>query len=362
MRAPNTDTRHASAHQVMRATLDNATLGWRFACRPEGLLSAVVAGLATAALLAVAPGADGERTTRFILFAFFAMWVVLPWYLVACAWLRPRRWHDGLRIAVALALLFGWSLVVGALAHRWLHPAGLIAMPLGEFLGDIGIIAGILTLSIGILILQARQVQQWRQRSARADVSAWAARMRPHFLFNALNGIAELIESDPRRAEQHIESLCELLRAAMASGQQHVPLAEELALARKYLALEQMRLGERLRVDWQLPEPLPRVRIPLLCIQTLLENAVRHGIARLAEGGEIRVCGEVSGDQFALTITNPMLDAPPGELLDATPGIGLAASRARLHDTFGSRADLSGKAADGHFVCRLQLPLASSDA
>jgi two-component system sensor histidine kinase AlgZ len=149
---------------------------------------------------------------------------------------------------------------------------------------------------------------QWRlqvQAAARAELEALQARIRPHFLFNSMNTIASLIRVDPRRAERVVEDLSELFRAVLTGDRRQHPLAEEIALLRRYLDIEALRLGDRLKLDLRfeaLPETLP---VPPLILQPLVENAVYHGVQPLPEGGLVAVHGKPVAGAYRITIDNP---------------------------------------------------------
>ena len=139
-----------------------------------------------------------------------------------------------------------------------------------------------------------------------ARLQALTARIRPHFLFNSLNAVLSLIRAEPRRAEAALEELAELFRALMRDHRELLPLADEIALCRKYLALESLRLGERLQVDWAVDADPPDILVPPLMLQPLLENAVYHGIEPLGGAGTLSVCCVRRGEQLHVEITNPL--------------------------------------------------------
>jgi len=138
-----------------------------------------------------------------------------------------------------------------------------------------------------------------------ARLHALQARIRPHFLFNSINAVLGIVRANPKRAETALEDMSDLFRMAMASSNDMVPAKHEVALARQYLALEQLRLGERLRVNWHLEDLPEDALLPPLILQPLLENAVYHGIEPLAEGGAIDVNLYRSSNKLHLKIYNP---------------------------------------------------------
>ncbi len=130
------------------------------------------------------------------------------------------------------------------------------------------------------------------------------ARIRPHFLFNTINAVLSIVRTQPKQAETALEDMSDLFRMAMAEPQDLVPLRQEIQLGRQYIALEQLRMGERLQVEWQIDAPDDAL-IPPLLLQPLLENAVYHGIESLPEGGSIRVELRRSGDELLIRVENP---------------------------------------------------------
>jgi two-component system, LytTR family, sensor histidine kinase AlgZ len=182
--------------------------------------------------------------------------------------------------------------------------------------------------------------QQWKEKielESQARIQALQSRIRPHFLFNSMNIIASLISLNPALAEQAVEDLSELFRATLRKTSSLVPLSEEWILCRHYLRIEGLRLGDRLKVDWQLSDVPDDVAIPMLTLQPLMENAIYHGIQPLPEGGEIKVSGFVQGNQVEISITNPI---PRVKAISKGHGIALANIRHRLNLLFGTHAKL----------------------
>jgi two-component system sensor histidine kinase AlgZ len=203
---------------------------------------------------------------------------------------------------------------------------------------------------------------QWQSEliaQADARVQALQARIRPHFLFNSLNTIASLISDQPDAAERATEDLADLFRGSMRRADKMIPLDEELSLARKYLDMEQRRLGGRLQVDWQVSQlPLDAPVLPLI-IQPLLENAVTHGIQALEEGGRVRVYGRPETGQMVITVSNPLPAIRDDDATGRTGhGMALDNIRRRLELAHGERASLLTHRNEEHFFAVLTLPLA----
>ena len=184
-----------------------------------------------------------------------------------------------------------------------------------------------------------------------ARLQALQARIRPHFLFNSLNAVLSLIRSDPHRAEKALEDLADLFRVLMGSNLHLVPLEQEITLARQYLELEQLRLGERLRVSWHTEKLPARIFVPPLMLQPLLENAVYHGIEPAAVPGDILVNIYVRRAQLHLVISNPY-HREGGHHSGNKMAIGNIRERLRLHFDAEARleARLKGDAYQVHVI------------
>ena len=149
---------------------------------------------------------------------------------------------------------------------------------------------------------------EWRRSivlEAQARISALQALIRPHFLFNSMNTIASLTRTDPRQAEEAVEDLSDLMRANLTSSRNRTTLKQELETAAIYQRIEKLRLGDRLRVRWDVDDLPMRALVPSLTIQPLLENAIYHGIELLPEGGEVVVVGRRQGEELVITMSNP---------------------------------------------------------
>ncbi len=189
---------------------------------------------------------------------------------------------------------------------------------------------------------------------AEARLVALNARIRPHFLFNSLNAVLSLIRARPQQAEAALESLSDLFRAAMGDPAARVTVADEVALSRQYLELEQLRLGERLTVDWQIDPDSLGQEIPPLMLQPLLENAVYHGIEPRPDGGVVSVRIVADRDQLSLAIANPLGAGTVGH----APGnqMALANIRERLALYYDLEARLEIDQDDQHYEVRIYLP------
>jgi len=192
-----------------------------------------------------------------------------------------------------------------------------------------------------------------------AELRALKSQVNPHFIFNSLNSLRALIDEDPARARQAVTQLANLLRYSLQSGQlETVPFEDELRIVNDYLALEQVRHEERLRVRLDVAPDTLELPIPPLLLQTLVENAVKYGISARPEGGEIAIVARREGESLRLQVSNPgQLDVPPARTATST-GVGLRNAAERLRLLFGDRATLQLRAAPpAMVVAEAVLPL-----
>lgn len=183
------------------------------------------------------------------------------------------------------------------------------------------------------------------------------SQMNPHFLFNALNSLRALVLEDPEAAQNGLTRLAKLLRQALKNDHRRtLPLKSELQVVENYLELEKLRLEDRLQVRWELAPGTGAVEVPSLLVLTLVENAIKHGIANQPSGGEIRFTSYFAHHQFVLEIRNAGTYAPA----TAPDGFGLPNSIERLQLIFGKSASLKiGQEAPGQVLTRLVLPAAA---
>ena len=302
--------------------------------------------------------AGGEVTwVRFGLMSLFVQWVTLTSAGVLCA---TRRWLANLGLTpgavVAFCLVMLVTLTVG-LVSNWL----LAGTPAGagygwQTIGGQLIIAGIITaLALRYFYVQ-QQLRVQEQSELESRIQALQSRIRPHFLFNSMNIIASLIATDPDTAETVVEDLSELFRASLNDAGNQVRLADELDLCERYVRIEALRLGDRLKLDWQVEATPTSVKIPLLTLQPLLENSIYHGIQPLPEGGTITVRLWLDEENVNVEIDNPL---PPESARSHSQGNKMALHniRSRLSVLYGARAELSTTQTEDRYLTSLRYPL-----
>ncbi|MEJ1096041.1 MULTISPECIES: histidine kinase [unclassified Pseudoxanthomonas] len=309
-----------------------------------------------AAVLALAPAIQGNRWVYFGLASLVVQWVALATLgaLYACrGWLATWRPARVAYLALVLMVLITWLLC----GMGWLLLGDIWPMTTEERLRFLLRITGI-AVTVGLLGLAAFQ-NHWRARqlavrAKQSELESLQARIRPHFLFNTLNTGAALVHQRPGEAERLLLDLADLFRAALA-GPAEIELADELALAQRYLEIEALRFEDRLRVEWRLPEPLPAVLVPTLSIQPLVENAIRHGVESTVTGGEIKIEVATTATAVSVSVSNPLPTAPI--LNGRGHQVGLSSVRARVQAMTQGLGQLETAVIDGRYVATVTLPL-----
>ena len=327
-------------------------------CQPRAVLAVVVGAQLLALLLALAQPLEADRFwPRLGMWSLAVQWVGLLGTAGLCA-TRPRLGR--LPVPLASALAIAWLLLLATattLAAAWLGllPAG--AALLGWLLAR-NLLLTALVAAVVLRLIYLRHAARMRERAHhQARLELLQARMRPHFLFNSLNTIASLVGSDARRAEEVTLALADLLRASLEAGDRLIPLADELALCRRYLAMEQLRLGDRLELDWRVGDVPAAARVPPLSLQPLLENAVFHGIEPLPGGGRIGLALSLPAPGVVqISIDNPLAAGRA----DTGLHMALVNLRARLAGHFGDAASLIEQTEGERHTVRLRLPFASA--
>ncbi|HLO94718.1 MAG TPA: histidine kinase, partial [Burkholderiaceae bacterium] len=271
-----------------------------------GLALRAVLGVQILLSLGIAlQAADPEDWLRQLASAsFVSMTAVLAWLILVCAGkhLLARTGSAGQWL-----ILSGLGAACASLSWRLLNVAAGEPGTLFRFVAVA--LSGAAVASSLWLWLRSRQRWQ-RPAAALAQLVELQSRIRPHFLFNTLNSAIVLVQLDPQRAEKVLEDLSELFRVALSENGAAVSLDEEIELARRYLEIEQIRFGDRLRVQWRLDPQAGAVQVPPLLLQPLVENAVRHGVEPNDEGGEVEVLTRRRGSQVEVRISNSVGSGP----------------------------------------------------
>ena len=311
----------------------------------------------------------------------------LAWLVWACAtpliwqlrqryplqhWRQPQVWLAHLSACGLIAVLTVTLItVMDLLMDPWARmqpPAPFVEMWTQEFFGnllsDLVLYGTLLLIASGLdyrerLALQRAETARLNQQLVQAQLDALRRQIEPHFLFNTLNAVAGLVrEQRNTAAVAMLAGVSDLLRRVLdTSNRPLVALGEEIEFLRKYFDIQQMRFGDRLQIEIDVPEDLLPVRVPGLILQPIVENAFRHGIAQRVQAGAIRVTVARAGSRLLLSVDNdgPGLPADPARL---RAGIGLGNIRERLQGLYGDKAALDIANRPGGVIVRISLPYA----
>ena len=324
----------------------------------------LVAELVAIVLTLAAHAPEGEFLLTLSKISFFVLWLAVLGVAVMC---QLRTWLERAgktrAFVASFIILLVLCLVVAELA--WQLPVRVAGITIIDdthtdfLLRTLAISSIFIALAMRYLYVSS----EWRRSivlEAQARISALQALIRPHFLFNSMNTIASLTRTDPRQAEEAVEDLSDLLRASLSSTRNRTTLKEELEIAAIYNRIEKLRLGDRLRLRWDIDDLPMRARIPSLTIQPLIENAIYHGIELLPDGGDVSVTGKRDGKYVTIAVTNPVA---PGKQRDKDGNkMALANIRQRFELAYGSRATVAVDAEDDTYSVTLRFPVDEDDS
>jgi two-component system sensor histidine kinase AlgZ len=262
---------------------------------------------------------------------------------------------------MVLAIITAVIVLISSCALSLGHTEAVYAMGLYDLFPHNRDVFLLRNLSIGLIVTAVVLryffvTHEWRrnvEKQAAARVHALQARIRPHFLFNSMNTIASLTRTNPVLAEQAVQDLADLFRANLNEQRNVLRLEEEVEVAHIYQRIEELRLGDRLQVEWKV-DALPRnALVPGLMLQPLLENAIYHGIEPRQDGGTVTVTGEVSGELITIVVRNPV-----GGQNQRTGGhqLALANIRERLTLMYGEQALVKSGRFDLEYIVTLRFP------
>jgi two-component system sensor histidine kinase AlgZ len=322
------------------------------------LVVVLVAALVAIVLTLAGNPASGTFLVELAETSLFVLWLALLSAAVLC---RTRDWVEGFGKTQAFVISFILLLLVCMLlAEAAYQLTGRFSQAIvadshsGFLLRTFAISSIVIALAMRYLYVAS----EWRRSivlEAQSRVSALQALIRPHFLFNSMNTIASLTRSDPRLAEQAVEDLADLLRVNLGGPKDRSSLKDELEIATIYERIEKLRLGDRLKVRWELDEIPLHALLPNLTLQPLLENAIYHGIELVPEGGEVVVTGRQQGDRVVIEISNPL--APGGTALREGNRMALSNIRQRFELKYGARGQVAVSETESSFTVRLEFPL-----
>ena len=296
-----------------------------------------------------------------LLISIFIQWVALAGTAVLCYTRKYLNRLPNLRaLGAAYLLLLLTTFVVSECVVWLLWAMGRLNTARPAWYADFHILN--LTISAIInglllrLFLAKHELQSRTLSEARAKLQALQSRIRPHFVFNSLNIIASLTRSAPEKAEAAIEDMADLFRMMLSQDEMLVPVKNEINVAKKYLALEALRLDNRLTVNWDIGKFPRKSVMPVLTLQPLLENAIRHGIEELPAGGTIDMRLWEENDRIYIRVTNPLPKARPKQA-KFTPGQSLDNIRQRFQSHYGEQASLTSSEENGLFTVTVVLPI-----
>ena len=285
---------------------------------------------------------------------FYAFVCLTPWYLCRAFPLGTSR------IAALLINQVGAAILASAL---WIGLARLLAfaMDLGPQLNPavpqlivVGLLFYLMSVALHYALLAVEASREAALQTRDAELRALKSQINPHFLFNCLNSISALTSTDPARARDMCVLLSDFLRKTLGLGEREsISWREELQLARTYLEVEQVRFGARLQVEMQVDEACADCMVPPLVLQPLIENAIKHGIATMVEGGTIRLEGRVENGNLAVRVQNGFDPEAPSP---RRHGLGLRNVRTRLETRYGEAAHLNLAAENNHFSAEMIFP------
>ena len=287
--------------------------------------------------------------------AVFAVWVeatgvVEPYLLLVLAVLwAASPWLARLPFRAGAGLIALVTILAGRVVFAVMDPRG--SLPEGTLLR--WILFGLL--AVGILLFYFRlRARALSPAITEARLQALQARIRPHFLFNSINAVLSLMRSDPRRAEVALEDMADLFRVLMRDNRDLTPLEDEVELCRQYLELEQLRLGERLHVDWNVKSMPADALVPPLMLQPLLENAVYHGIEPLSTPGTVSINLFLSRGVVHAILKNPY--RATGGNHHSGNKMALANVRERLALHFDAEASLESRVGKDSYEVHIRIP------
>jgi len=285
---------------------------------------------------------------------FYALVCLSPWYSCQFLPLEPEAMGK---------LLLNHTTAAAAAAALFIGLSRLMNVPSSQMplLFGTGLLLYLLAVALHYVLLsfQSSQQAETREQEARvlareAELKALKAQINPHFLFNSLNSISALATIDGQRARDMCLRLSDFLRSTLSLAEKEmISLEQEVALVRTYLDVERVRFGERLKVEQDLTAACDQCRVPSLILQPLVENAVKHGISRLVEGGRIHISGNCADGILHLQLEN---DFDPDSKPAPKSGVGLVNVRNRLKTLYQNHASLTIQVRDNRYCVDLELP------
>ncbi len=344
--APPAESRAAPALMPFPALSEPAPVLVFDACQVGVILRAVLfVQLVLAVGVMYGSASLADWLARLALLTGASLPATLIWLISACALKKQLQ-------RLTTAGQWGGGIALGVLAG--LYGCGMLA-----FLGVVPDPPWLASAATGALLAAALVAALvWRAAgrvpaSANARLAELQSRIRPHFLFNTLNSAIALVRAEPARAEAVLEDLAELFRSALVDRGDAVPLAQEIALAQRYLAIEEVRFGKRLRVQWVVDAAANPAMVPPLLLQPLVENAVKHGVEPSADGADIKISTERRGRTVVVKVTNTV---PAGQG-EQGHGVALRNVEDRLKLLHDLQTAFRATMVDNVYQVRIEVPV-----
>lgn len=267
----------------------------------------------------------------------------------------------GLHLIAAIGYALAW-VFLNSVIESVMRGALLVVVGVGlhSFL-MVGVWLYVMIAGVSYTIHSTERAARAEATAAHAQLSALRSQLNPHFLFNALHTVVQLIPRQPKQAAAAAEQLADILRTTMEEDRDTVSVSEELSFVRQYLGVERIRFGDRLRIHIEIPDREQSATIPSFAIQTLVENAVRHGAAPRVDSTDITVVGKLETSAFILTVTDNGVGATQEEVRNSK-GTGLRRLRERLDALYGNRAKLEiGSSVEGGLRVSMVIPQDATD-
>ncbi len=325
-------------------------------CDVRNLFAVVLLTEILAIIFALAASSSSSQFWDYLaLSSFLMLWIALLNAAALCLlrnWLHKQK--QNICLLISFCLMMSISLLVTLLLNT--------AFEFNDDTLDSLFLLRVMTISGVIYFLLLRYFyiqQQWRLNLAaqsHAEIQALRARIRPHFLFNSMNTIASLIAISPETAEKAIEDLSDLFRASL-SEQNMSCLSDEIELTKSYIAIESLRLGDRLQTEWQIDDNLLNIEVPSLCLQPLAENAIYHGIEPIEKGGKIHISALQIDNKLILSVSNPLMHEKQSMAFKSGNQMAQDNIRQRLKLVYGNNGKFIINDTKENYTVSLLIPL-----
>ena len=325
-------------------------------CDVRNLFAVVLLTEILAIVLALAASSSSSQFWDYLaLSSFLMLWIALLNAGTLCLlrhWLHKQK--QNICLIISFCLMMSISLLVTLLVNT--------VFEFNDNTLDTLFLLRVMTISAVIYFLLLRYFyiqQQWRLNLAaqsHAEIQALRARIRPHFLFNSMNTIASLIAISPETAEKAIEDLSDLFRASL-SEQNMSSLSDEIELTKSYIAIESLRLGERLQTEWHIDDNLLEIEVPSLCLQPLAENAIYHGIEPIEKGGKIHISALQIDNRLRLSVSNPLMSEKQSSAFKKGNQMAQNNIKRRLKLVYGNKGNFIINDTKENYTVSLLIPL-----